>query len=75
MRLPRRLAELAVAAWDREELGGIGDESREEYDVRDDAAELALIGPAISERGVWDGEEVVVELDVVQVAAALRAAR
>jgi hypothetical protein len=25
--------------------------------------------------GVWDGEEVVVDLDVVQVAAALRAAR
>ncbi|MEV4131455.1 hypothetical protein AB0J72_04745 [Dactylosporangium sp. NPDC049742] len=75
VRLPRSLAELAVAAWNREELGGIGEESREEYELRDDAAELALIGLAISERGVRDGEEVIVDVDVVQVAAALRAAR
>ncbi|MEU7904319.1 hypothetical protein [Actinoplanes sp. NPDC049118] len=75
VRLPRSLAESAVAAWNREELGGIGEESREEYELRDDAAELALIGLAISERGVWDGEEAVVDLDVVQVAAALRAGR
>ncbi|MFY1614950.1 hypothetical protein [Micromonospora sp. WMMD736] len=75
VRLPRSLAESAVAAWNREELGGIGEESREEYELRDDAAELALIGLAIGERGVRDGEDVVVDLDVVQVAAALRAAR
>jgi hypothetical protein len=75
VRLPRSLAESAVAAWDREEPGGVGEESREEYELRDDAAELAWIGLAISERGVWDGEEAVVDLDVVQVAAALRAAR
>ncbi|BAL88115.1 hypothetical protein AMIS_28950 [Actinoplanes missouriensis 431] len=75
VRLPRSLAESAVAAWDREETDEIGEESREEYELRDDAAELAWIGLAVSERGVWDGEEVVVDLDVVQVAAALRAAR
>ena len=75
VRLPRSVAEAAVAAWDREELGGIGEESREECDLRDDAAELALIGLAITSRGVWDGEEVVVDLDVIQVAAASRAAR
>ncbi|SIM86592.1 hypothetical protein SAMN04489832_2606 [Micromonospora cremea] len=75
VRLPRSVAESAVAAWDREEPGGVGEESREEYDLRDDAAELALIGLAITSRGVWDGEEVVVDLDVVQIAAALRAAR
>ncbi|MEV0903134.1 hypothetical protein [Actinoplanes sp. NPDC049802] len=75
VRLPRPLAESAIAAWEREETGGVGVESREEYELRDDAAELAWIGLAISERGVWDGEEVVVDLDVVQVAAALRAAR
>ncbi|MEV4518214.1 hypothetical protein AB0K00_55820 [Dactylosporangium sp. NPDC049525] len=75
VRLPRSLAELAVAAWNRDELGGIGEERREEYELRDDAAELALIGLAVSERGVRDGAEVVVDLDVVQVAAALRAAR
>ncbi|MFF0155336.1 hypothetical protein [Micromonospora sp. NPDC005203] len=74
VRLPRSLAESAVAAWDREEPGGIGEESRAEYELRDDAAELALIGLAIRSRGVRDGQEVVVELDVVQIAAALRAA-
>jgi len=42
-------------------VGGIGEESREEYELRDDAAELALIGLAITSRGVWDGEEVVVD--------------
>jgi hypothetical protein len=75
VRLPRSVAESAVAAWDREEPGGIGEESREEYELRDDAAELALIGLAITSRGVWDDEAVVVDLDVVQIAAALRAAR
>ncbi|MEV4131431.1 hypothetical protein AB0J72_04620 [Dactylosporangium sp. NPDC049742] len=75
VRLPRSLAESAVAAWNREELGGIGEESREEFELRDDAAGLALIGLAISERGVGDGEEVVVDLDVVEVAAALRSVR
>ncbi len=75
VRLPRSVAESAVAAWDREELDGIGEESREEYELRDDAAELALIGLATTSRGVWDGEELVVDLDVVQIAAALRAAR
>jgi hypothetical protein len=75
VRLPRSVAESAVAAWDREEPGGIGEETRDEYELRDDAAELALIGLAISSHGVWDGEEVVVDLDVVQIAAALRAAR
>lgn len=53
----------------------MGEESREEYELRDDAAELAWIGLAISSHGVWDGEEVVVDLDVVQIAAALQAAR
>ncbi|MEU7948160.1 hypothetical protein AB0C50_26045 [Micromonospora taraxaci] len=75
VRMPRSLAESAVAAWNREEPGGIGEESREEYELRDDAAELALIGLAIGERGMRDGEDVVVDLDVVQVATALRAAR
>jgi hypothetical protein len=59
VRLPRSVAVLAVAAWDREELGGVGEESREEYELREDAAELALIGLAITSNGVWDGEDVV----------------
>lgn len=75
VRLPRSVAESAVAAWDREELDEIGDESHDEYALRDDAAELALIGLAVTSRGVWHAEEVVVDLDVVQIAAALRAAQ
>ncbi|MEV6429046.1 hypothetical protein [Nocardia sp. NPDC051463] len=75
VRLPRSAAESAVAAWDREELGEIGKESREEYELRSAAAQLALIGLAITARGVWDGEEVVVDLDLVQIAAALQAAQ
>jgi hypothetical protein len=74
VRLPRSVADSAVAAWDREELGGIGEESCQESELRHDAAELALIGLAISSRGVREGEEVIVDLDVVQVVAALRAA-
>jgi hypothetical protein len=34
-----------------------------------------LIGLTISQRGKWDGDLVAVVLDVVQLAAALRAAR
>ncbi|MFI9409661.1 hypothetical protein [Nocardia gamkensis] len=74
VRLPRSAAESAVSAWDREESGEIEDESREECELRDAAAELALIGSAITARGVWDGDEVVIDLDIVQIAAALRAA-
>lgn len=75
VRLPRSVAESAIAAWDREELGKIGEESREEYELRADAADLALIGLAITSRGVWETDDVVVDLDVVQIAAALRAAQ
>ncbi len=75
VRLPRSAAESAVAAWNREESGGIEDENRAEHELRDAAAELALIGLAISTRGVWEGDEVVVDLHVLQIAAALRAAQ
>ena len=54
-------------------LREIDEESREEYELRDDAAELALIGLAITSRGVRETEDVVVDLDVVQIAAALMA--
>lgn len=73
VRLPRSLAELAVAAWNREEPNDIAEASREQHELRSGAADLALMGLAISSRGVPDGEEVVVDLDVVQIAAALLA--
>ncbi|MFI5685407.1 hypothetical protein [Streptomyces sp. NPDC051636] len=75
VRLPRAVAEAAVAAWDRDELGGLGDETHEQYALRDQAAELALIGLAISQRGRWEDEELVIDLDVASVGAALRASR
>ncbi|CAM5677059.1 hypothetical protein STAFG_6454 [Streptomyces afghaniensis 772] len=73
VRLPRTVAEAAVAAWERDDSAGPGEESREEYALRDQAAELALIGLAVSERGRWEGEEVVIVLDVASAGAAVRA--
>ncbi|WP_109528663.1 MULTISPECIES: hypothetical protein [Nocardia] len=75
VRLPLELAEAAVAAWSRDETGGIEDETLDRYDLRDRAAELALIGLAVSERGRRDGEDVVVDLHATSVAAAIHAAQ
>ncbi|MFD7645817.1 hypothetical protein ACFV4P_34850 [Kitasatospora sp. NPDC059795] len=75
MRLPRAVAEAAVDAWERDELGGRAPESHEEYMLRDRAAELAFVGLAISERGRGEGEEVVIDLDVASAGAALRASQ
>jgi hypothetical protein len=66
---------LAVAAWARDEPHGYGEENRDEHQLRADAAELALIGLAVSSRGVQNGDEVAVDLNVAQIAAALHAAR
>ncbi|MFB9388672.1 hypothetical protein ACFPM3_22810 [Streptomyces coeruleoprunus] len=81
VRLPRALAEAAVAAWERDEATGPdgggedgADETREQYAERDRAAELALIGLAITERGRRQADEVIVELDVATAGAAVRAA-
>ncbi|MFJ8589260.1 hypothetical protein ACIRD2_32010 [Streptomyces sp. NPDC093595] len=75
VRLPRPVAEAAVAAWQRDETDGPGEESQEQHALRDEAAELALIGLAITERGRWEGDELVVDLDVESAGAALRASR
>ncbi|WP_433856067.1 hypothetical protein [Streptomyces kronopolitis] len=71
--LSREVAEAAVAAWERDELGVVGEETVEEFALRDMAAELALIGSAVTERGVPKDGQVVVDLGVVQVGAALQA--
>ncbi|MFE6492334.1 hypothetical protein [Streptomyces sp. NPDC057748] len=73
VRLPRAVAEAAVDAWERDESGDLGEETHEQYALRDQAGDLALIGLVISERGRWEGEEVVIDLDVVSVGAAVRA--
>ncbi|MEU9620971.1 MULTISPECIES: hypothetical protein [unclassified Streptomyces] len=75
VRLPRATAEAAAAAWDRDELGELGEETHEQYALRDQAGELALIGLAISERGRWEGEEVVIDLSVASAGAAFRASQ
>jgi hypothetical protein len=77
VRLPQELAEAAVAAWRRDEQAGQGTgdpESPGRHALRDQAAELALIGLAISERGRREGTDVVVDLDIAAVGAAVRAA-
>ncbi|MFD9127194.1 hypothetical protein [Kitasatospora sp. NPDC059571] len=56
--------EATVDAWERDELGGLAPESHEQYMLRDRAAEPALIGLAITQRGRGEGEEVVIDLDV-----------
>ncbi|WP_031079197.1 hypothetical protein [Streptomyces sp. NRRL S-118] len=75
VRLPRPVAEAAVAAWERDEADDPGEESHEQYALRDRAAELALIGLAISQRGRWERDELVIDLDVDSAGAALRASR
>ncbi len=75
VRLPLELAEAAVAAWNRDETGEIGEETADQYALRDRAAELALIGLAVFERGRRDGEDVVVDLHALSVAAAIHAAQ
>ncbi|WP_317867868.1 hypothetical protein [Streptomyces sp. Wh19] len=73
VRLPGAVAEAAVGAWERDELGDLGEETHEQYALRDQAGDLALIGLVISERGRWAGEDVVIDLDVVLAGAAVRA--
>jgi len=76
VRLPRRLAELAVRAWERDddEAATPDPETCEQRVHRDRAAVLALIGIGIQERGRWEADEVVVDLDAVFLADAITAA-
>ncbi|MFD7900851.1 hypothetical protein ACFV4F_41215 [Kitasatospora sp. NPDC059722] len=62
VRLPGAVARAAVEAWERDETGDVGEETREQYELRAQAGDLALIGLEISERGRREGEEVVVDL-------------
>ena len=75
VRLPRRLAEQAVAAWERDDGGGpLEPETSEQAARRLLAGTLALIGLSITERGRWEGDEVVVELDPALIGPAVDAA-
>ncbi|GAB7188877.1 hypothetical protein ATKI12_8991 [Kitasatospora sp. Ki12] len=71
MRLPRAVAQAAMDAWERDDSDGeLGEETREQYEARDQAGNLALIGLAISDDGRWEGDEVVVDLHVASAGAA-----
>ena len=72
--MTRHLAEQAVAAWEREDNGSpVHGETCEQRLERQRAGTLALIGLSITDRGRWDGDEVVVELDAVFVGLAIDA--
>lgn len=73
VRLPRDLVEIARRAWNRDETGLLDDELPEERSLRHRAATLALIGLALDERGIPDGDHVVVTLDPDIVSDAVRA--
>ena len=74
VRLPRALAEQAVAAWEREEgEGPLDPETFEQRVQRHRAAAFSLIGLEIAERGRWEGDEVVVDLNAQFIADAVNA--
>jgi hypothetical protein len=74
VRLPKALAELAVTAWEREDNDGpLDDETHEQRLERHRAGTLALIGLGITERGRWDGDDVIVELGTGLIALAIDA--
>jgi hypothetical protein len=78
VRVPRDLAEAALAAWTREDLESETDEQPETHDqatTRARAGSFALIGTAIEERGEpTDDDHVTVDLDAWFVGHALDAA-
>jgi hypothetical protein len=75
VRLPRSLAELAVASWERQDDDGpLELEDHEQIAQRHRAATLALIGLSITERGRWEADGVLVNLDPVFIGLAVDAA-
>lgn len=74
VRLPRRLAMEAVAAWDRTEEDPLEPESPEQAIVRAFAATLALIGLAVERADIAGEGDVSVALTPQQVAGSVFAA-
>ena len=74
VRLPRHLAERAVAAWERDDMADVENETAEQTRHRHQAGTLALIGCAIQARGRYEGEEALVELTPGEIALAIEAA-
>ncbi len=75
VRLPREVADRAVAAWQRyEDPGTLPRETDEQRSIRNDAGTLALIGQSIEETGIEDGDGVLFKLDAWILGVALEAA-
>jgi hypothetical protein len=74
IRVPRELADAAVAAWQRDSAGPLGEETEEQRSARHRGAYLGLIGLSLEERGRPDGDDVVVKLDAWFIGEALNAA-
>ena len=75
VRVPRELADAAVAAWQRDDSEGpLGEESEEQRAARHRGAYLGLIGLSLEEKGWLDGDDVVVKLDAWFIGEALSAA-
>lgn len=73
VRLPRELAEAAVAAWERDDFDD-SPETPEQRVARHRAGSFALIGVAVKENGRADGDEVVVAINASLIALAVEAA-
>jgi hypothetical protein len=76
VRLPRALAEQALAAWhrDTESEPPLPQETSEQRHIRGRAASLGLIGLSIESGGVTECDEVVVDIDAWHIGDAFRAA-
>ena len=76
VRVPRALADEAVAAWQREDAESFdsANESSDQRVTRHRAGALGLIGLTLEQRGRLDGDQVVVRLDAWFVGDALNAA-
>lgn len=75
VRLPRRLADKALAAWEWDDGSQpLGVETPEEARTRARAGTLALVGLCVQESGRPDGDEVLVDLDAWYIGTAYDAA-
>jgi hypothetical protein len=74
VRIPARLADAAVRAWERDDTDPVDGETPPQRTARHRPGILALIGLCVSEASEGIGEEVVVTLPVEFIGAALIAA-
>lgn len=75
VRISRRLADKAVAAWQRDDgEGDLPDESPDQRAIRHEAATFFLIGLSIEDTGIDDGDQVMFKLDAWLLGNALEAA-